>query len=94
MTIFSQEVTSHLRNRTARRRLMFRSTLVLLGLWAAGHFVLADRLARAPLFFLLHWTLVAFLALFLVVLALYDLLRVRREFHRESLDERRRGPED
>lgn len=73
-----------LHERPKRRRLMFWLTLTLLLLSFAGQTVLQPHLATNPLAFLFYWTAVTLLAIGLVVLSGYDMLRLPRELRREN----------
>lgn len=76
-----------LRTRASRRNLMFWLTLATLGATALGAFVLMEPLAEAPLLFLIYWAFVGFMLLFLILLALYDLLSVGREIRAEAREQ-------
>lgn len=73
-----------LRTRPLRRRLLFFLTLGLIAAVSLGS-LLTGSLERAPLVFLVYWSAVAMVTLGVFLLALYDLLAVRRE-SRESED--------
>jgi hypothetical protein len=62
---------------------MFWLTLALLSLWFAGGAFLKAHLASAPVAFLLYWSAVTLLAIAIILLAGYDMLRVPRELRQE-----------
>lgn len=66
-----------------RRQLLFGLTLFLLLAVFVGAMPLADRLGARPWLFLLYWGGVATLVIFLFMLALLDLLAVRRRYRAE-----------
>lgn len=72
-----------IRNQRARRTLMFYSVLVVLVLIFAGSTVLWDWLREHPILFIGYWFGCAWITLLAVLLALYDLVKVRGEIRRE-----------
>lgn len=75
-----------IRDQRARRMLMFYSVLISLVLLFAGSTFLWPLLRDHPFIFLLYWAGCAWLVLLAVLLALYDMLKVRGD----ALRERRR----
>lgn len=75
-----------LRHRPYRRNLLFVTTLATLVLLFAGAVPLAPRLAASPFWFALFWIAVFLLASFVLLLAIYDLIRIRKE-HRARMVE-------
>ncbi|MAS91636.1 MAG: hypothetical protein CMO55_00445 [Verrucomicrobiales bacterium] len=75
-----------LRHRPYRRNLLFITTLVTLALVFAGAVPLAKVLMARPMSFFLFWALCFLLAGFVLMLAVYDLLQIRRE-HQERMDQ-------
>ncbi|MCB1235007.1 MAG: hypothetical protein KDM91_08035 [Verrucomicrobiae bacterium] len=73
-----------LQSRTHRRNLIFGLTLLTLVLVFGGFFILGDRLAMKPVAFLVYWALVFGAVMLVLLLAVYDLIAIRRE-HREDL---------
>lgn len=79
-----------LHTRRYRRNLLFALTLVTL-LWTfVGAAFIGGALMQRPVAFAIYWLVCLLLVLALSVMALYDLMRVRREHHRErrKLEER------
>ena len=68
-----------LHDRSTRRKLMGRSLALLLAVFAIGLWVIDDWLTHNLWGFIVWWGGCAFLALFVVVFALYDVMRVIRE---------------
>ena len=68
-----------LHDRTLRRRLLGRIALLLLAVFAVGLWVIDGWLAQGLWRFLIWWSGCGALALFVIVFALYDALRVVRE---------------
>lgn len=73
-----------LQRRTFRRNLLFGSTLLTLGVVFLGAVPLNGVLSKSPWSFLLFWTAVLFLVGFVLLLAFYDIIRIRAD-HRERL---------
>jgi len=65
-----------------RRTLMFYDVLVVLVLIFIGTTLLWDWLREHPFFFIAYWGLCAWLTLLAVLLALYDMAKVRLEAQR------------
>lgn len=65
-----------LRDRTARRRLMFYLTLSAMGQLALGLLIL-DQLSKSLFFFLFYWGFCMLLVFLMILLALYDMLAVK-----------------
>lgn len=72
-----------LHTRALRRKLLFSLTLGLLGAVAVG-WILLGGMESHPLVFLVYWCGVGFFTLGVFLLALYDLLAVRRELKSEK----------
>jgi peptidoglycan biosynthesis protein MviN/MurJ (putative lipid II flippase) len=70
---------SILHDRTLRRKAMARSLALLLAVFAIGLWAIDEWLAADLWRFILWWGGCAFLAVFVVVFALYDAMRVIRE---------------
>jgi len=70
---------SMLHDRSTRRKLMGRSLAVLLAVFAIGLWGIDKWLAANLWRFIIWWGGCAFLALFVVVFAFYDVMRVIRE---------------
>jgi hypothetical protein len=68
-----------LRDRTARRKLIFRMLMAALGMMAGGLWVVDRWLAGDPWRFLIWWAVCAVLTGLVMVFALYDALAVIRE---------------
>jgi peptidoglycan biosynthesis protein MviN/MurJ (putative lipid II flippase) len=68
-----------LHDRTTRRKLMARSLALLLAVFAIGLWGIDEWLAADLWRFIIWWGGCGFLALFVVVFALYDVMRVIRE---------------
>lgn len=71
-----------IRDQKARRHMMFYGVLIALVLLFAGSTVLWNLLRSHPLIFLAYWAACAWITLLAVLLALYDILRVRAETRR------------
>ena len=67
------------RHRPYRRNLLFITTLITLALVFAGAVPLAPALIQKPVAFFLFWTLCFLLVGFVLLLAIYDLMQIRRE---------------
>lgn len=83
-----------IRHGRARRTLMFYTTVVLLVLCFVGATFLSTWLRGHPLIFLGFWGLVAWLTMLIVLLALYDMVKVRadgRRAHRQLEESMRHG---
>ena len=74
---------SILHDRPARRRAMGRSVALLLGMFAIGLWGI-DEWLKDPLRFVIWWGACGFLAVFVMLFGLYDVMRVIRE-ERERL---------
>ncbi len=70
------------RDHRARRMLMFYNVLVVLVLIFLGSTLLWSWLRGHPFFFIAYWGLCAWLTLLAVLLALYDMAKVRLEAQR------------
>lgn len=78
--------TGLLQHPTARRNLLFALTLLTLILVFVGAVPLAETLVREPLAFTVFWLTCFILVILVLVLAFYDLMRVRREHARRVRD--------
>ena len=74
-----------LHDRTQRRKFLFQLTLFLLALVIVGYWPLSGWLASSLWLFLLWWAGVAFLTLWILLFAFYDMLRVVQEERDEIL---------
>ena len=74
-----------LRTRKYRRNLLFGLTALAMFLVFGGMVILGDALMKKPVAFLIFWALVFLLVIFIIWLAIYDMLIVRRE-HRAKMD--------
>jgi hypothetical protein len=70
---------SILHDRAARRKAMGRSVALLLAVFAIGLWGIDEWLAANLWRFIIWWTVCGFLAIFVVLFALYDVMRVIRE---------------
>lgn len=77
-----------------RRQLLFGLTLFLLLAVFAGAMPFADFLAARPWLFFFYWGGVAMLVVFLFLLALLDMLAVRRRYRAELKQLRREYKDD
>jgi hypothetical protein len=68
-----------IRNQRARRLIMFYSVIIALVLLFAGSTLLWNFLRDHPLVFLAYWAVCAWITLLTVLMALYDMVRVRAE---------------
>jgi len=75
-----------LQHPVARRNLLFGLTLVLLVLVFIGAVLLGEVLMAKPLLFFFYWMTSFVLAVLVLGLAFYDLMRVRREHARRVRD--------
>lgn len=75
-----------LRNRRLRRNALFGLTLLTLILVFGGTVFLGDGLMQKPFAFLAFWGICFLLVGFVLLLALYDLLAIRKE-HRKRVSE-------
>jgi len=75
-----------LRNRDYRRNLLFGTTLFCLVCVFCGAVFFGDWLTTRPIAFVLYWMSCFLLASFVLILAVYDLFRVRRD-HRKRMRE-------
>ena len=73
-----------IRDQRARRTLMFYTVLVSLVLLFAGSTFLWAQLREHPFIFLIYWAGCAWITLLAVLLALYDMAKVRGEVRREK----------
>ena len=73
-----------LRNRKIRRNVIFGFTLLTLFLVFGGSVVLGEKLMDSPRAFLLFWGIVIFLVGLILMLAVYDIGRIRKD-HRERV---------
>lgn len=71
-----------IRDQRARRTLMFYNVLVVLVLVFVGATFLWSWLREHPLFFIGYWGLCAWLTVLAILLALYDMAKVRLEARR------------
>lgn len=82
-----------IRNQRARRLMMFYGVIIALVLLFAGATLLWNLLRNHPLLFLAYWAVCAWITLLAVLLAIYDILRVRADARRtlrrmrEEIDE-------
>ena len=74
-----------LQTRALRRKILFSLTLGLLGAVALGWFLVGG-METHPLVFLIYWCAVGIFTLGVFLLALYDLLAVRRDLRSEEND--------
>ncbi|MEM7603250.1 MAG: hypothetical protein AAF357_17795 [Verrucomicrobiota bacterium] len=74
-----------LRHRPYRRNLLFFTTLATLILVFLGAVPLGTLLAKNPVWFAAFWIVVFLLAAFVLLLAIYDLIRIRKD-HRKRLN--------
>ena len=70
---------SMLHDRTTRRKLMARSLALLMAVFAIGLWGINEWLAADLWRFVIWWGGCGFLAIFVVLFALYDVMRVIRE---------------
>jgi hypothetical protein len=75
--------SGQLKQRRTRRTLMFWLTLTLLLLSFSGATMLKVPLGAVAPLFLVYWSGVAVLAIALILLSGYDMIRVPRELRRE-----------
>ena len=73
-----------IRDQRARRTLMFYSVIFALVLLFAGSTFLWAQLREHPFIFLIYWAGCAWITLLAVLLALYDVVKVRAEVRREK----------
>ncbi len=73
-----------LRHRPYRRNLLFFTTLATLILVFLGAVPLGRVLATNPVWFAAYWIVVFLLAAFVLLLAIYDLIRIRKD-HRKRI---------
>ena len=66
-------------NRKYRRNLLFGSTVLTMFLVFVGAVFLTKPLSEHPVAFLLYWLICFILVGFVLILALYDLLQIRKE---------------
>lgn len=71
-----------IRNQKARRLLMFYGVLIALVLLFAGSTFLWPLLRSRPIVFLIYWAICGWITLLAVLLAFYDLIRVRADARR------------
>jgi hypothetical protein len=71
------------RHHRARRTLMFYSVVVALLLAFAGATLLWPLLREHPFFFLCYWAACLWITLLAVLLAFYDMVKIREEGRRE-----------
>lgn len=67
-----------------RRNLLFLATLLTLALVFIGAVPLGETLMAIPFAFALYWSACFFLVAAVLMLALYDLMRVRRDHRKEA----------
>jgi len=70
-------------NQWQRRRAMFFLTLATIAMLALGTFVIWDSFRGHPIFFVVYWFACGWLAICVMLLAIYDLLMVIRRGRRE-----------
>ncbi|MBK1834234.1 hypothetical protein [Roseibacillus ishigakijimensis] len=75
-----------LHDRGARRRFLAQLLIVVLTLLVIGNWPLSDWVESTQWRFLIWWGLTFFLTCWMLLLALYDALRVRREILEEEDD--------
>ncbi len=75
-----------LKNRRFRRNALFGLTLLTLLLVFGGAVFLGDGLMKSPLAFLLFWGICFLMVGLVLMLALYDLLAVRKEHRKRVRD--------
>lgn len=83
-----------LKDRGLRRNVLFGLTLLTLLLVFGGTVILGDGLMRKPAAFLLFWGICFLLVGLVLMLALYDLLAVRKEHRKRVRDLERRLAEE
>ncbi len=83
-----------LKDRGLRRNMLFGLTLLTLLLVFGGTVILGDGLMRNPAAFLLFWGICFLLVGLVLMLALYDLLAVRKEHRKQARDLERRLAEE
>ncbi len=72
------------RHRSCRRNLLFVSTLLTLVMVFLGSAPLTGALGKSPFWFSIYWVACFFLVGFVLLLAIYDLIMIRKE-HRERM---------
>lgn len=72
-----------LRDKQVRRRIMFHSSIVTMVLVFSGAFLLSSVLQESLPLFVGYWALCFGCALFMLLMALYDLLAVRAQHQSE-----------
>lgn len=72
-----------IRSQQSRRQLMFYLALGAMALLLAGSTVLQENLRAAPVLFVGYWLVVAWLTVTFALMAVFDLLMVRREARAE-----------
>lgn len=77
-------VLAVLRTRSLRRTLMFWATILMMGMTFTGAFLILDALSRSLILFAVYWGLVFLQVILLLLLAIYDMLSVGREFRTQS----------
>ena len=75
--------TAMVKDQTLRRLTLFRTTLILLLLVFLGAFPMSQYLFHHPWQFVWYWLVVFLLASFLFLLAMYDLVQVRANHHKQ-----------
>jgi hypothetical protein len=73
-----------LRDRQTRRRFLAQLLFAVLVLMIVGNWPLRDWVEESTARFLLWWGVVAFLTVWMLLLAMYDALRVRKEILEEE----------
>jgi hypothetical protein len=73
-----------IRQNRARRTLMFYSVVIAIVLSFAGVTGLWPLLRKHPFVFLVYWAACAWVTLLAVLLAIYDMAKVRQEARREN----------
>ncbi len=72
------------RNRKLRRKMMAAILLILLLVIALGTWVVDDWLAESILRFVVFWLIITVYTLVLLLLCVYDMLRLKKECMEES----------
>ncbi|MEM9080235.1 MAG: hypothetical protein AAGC74_06020 [Verrucomicrobiota bacterium] len=75
-----------LRDRGARRRFLAQLLIGILVLLVLGNWPLREWVGETPWRFLVWWGMTAFLTIWMLMLAVYDALRVVREIREEEGD--------
>ncbi len=73
-----------LRDRNARRRFLAQLVIVVLTLFILGNWPLRDWVDASKIRFITWWGMTGFITIWMMLLALYDALRIRRELLEEE----------